>query len=103
MTIPIITDGDMDKINNDDNQKYLEQFLKNLKEDPTQLRDIERKLGERYLVTQNAADECSTRISEINKKITHLHEELHKVRDTLTAEAGKAAGILESVLALRND
>lgn len=85
------------------NKEYLQQFLEKLEKSPKDLRDTEKKLGEKYLAAQSAANKMMAKSREVQEQMAALESQLRQLHDQTTAELGKAGGILEALLALKED
>lgn len=77
-------------------KKYLEEFLKTLEKDPESLTGFERKLGERYLISKR-------RSREMTERLAALEREMAETKVNRDGELGKAAGILEALIAARDE
>lgn len=88
------SNGEGQALNEEKNREIIKQFLKQVEEDPKSLRDVEKKLGERYLA-------CRARVGKLSEQIKEFDRNLTEARIELDREMGKSVGILEAVLAVK--
>lgn len=78
----------------EENRKFIKEFIEKLESDPKSLNAVEKKLGERYLASKARAMKLSERLKELDQALMQAKVELDQ-------EMGKSVGILESVLTIR--
>lgn len=79
---------------------YLQTFLQRLEKNKQSLTPHEQRLGEKYLILKVEADQLKKDLDQLQSQIRQAQARLSSMELQLQGTAGKAAGILESIVEL---
>lgn len=84
-----------------EDQVYAQNLVKRLQEKATDLNEVEKSLGQNYLESQQRVVGAGQEADILEKQIRMGQERLAQLREIMSVEMGKGAGIIESLIALR--
>ena len=80
---------------------YAQELIKKLQDGSSDLTTVEKNLGRSYLESQQRAMQASQEADRVEKQINMSQARMAQLRESISVEMGKSAGILESMIALR--
>jgi len=82
-------------------QAYAQDLMKKLQDGSKDLTSTEKTLGKKYMETQQRVMQASQEADNIEKQIRLSQDRLNRLKETISLEMGKAAGIMESMISIR--
>ena len=79
-------------------EMYLQTFLQRLEKDKASLTPHEQRLGEKYLFLKGEADRFRKDCEQLQNQIQQAQARLNSLELQFQATAGRAGGILESIV-----
>jgi hypothetical protein len=90
-----------EQIQQQQDQIYVDAVVKRIQSGDESLNDTERRLGHKYLESNQTAGRLNSQANNLRQEIEVKQAQLSNIEDEIKREFGRAGGILEALLALR--